>query len=256
MALQTLTFTRGDGKSRTVRWSERALDKVVEWWRAGDLHRVTVELNSADMTRQAEVGIDQPWAFPADRMTVAQVVVWSAPQIAPIAEQLLRLVSAQSLQTQTVYGAITYDFGQDRQLPFEMWHNRDRGWELADQIARGYYWANLLSQRHLDALGGLPQAVTNAEHAGMETIVLRDEPGRQLAWVRMPGPVDKVSDDQLARMKALLSPALPKVRYRHYLGHPLRVLKDPGDAYVVPPPGTKLPLFDRAGNPIAGSERP
>ena len=254
VALQSLTFTRGDGKSRTVRWSERALDRVVEWWRAGDLHRVTVDVNSADMTAQAELGIDLPWAFRADRMTVVQIVVWSAPQIAPIAEQLLQLISERSLQTQPVYGAITYDFGQGRQLPWEMWYGRDRGWELADQIARGYYWANLLSQIHLDALGGLAQVVTDADHAGMETIVLREEPTRQLAWIRMPWLIDKVSDEHLAAMKTLLSPALPTVRYRHYRGHPLRVLKDPGDAYIVPAPGTKLTLFDRAGNPIPGTE--
>ncbi len=240
---QPMPATSVTFRGRDVRWSPKALAKVVEAWASGDLDRVTVDFSTPEMDRQAEISVLV--APGVGEATVFQVTVWTAPDVGAVAEQLLPVVSDQALLSDTVYGAITYDFGESFRLPFEMWYGvGGDGWQAAHLFTRGYYWANLLSHRHLLALGGLVEARRRTVEAGMLFVPLREEPGRELAWIRMPGRADEVSDEQLAAIKRLLSPTWAPVRHRYYTGYPLRVLKDPGDAYLLPPVGTKLPHFD------------
>ncbi len=247
----SVTFSR-DGTIREVRWSRQAVDKVVAWWVGGELSSVTVDFQTADMERQAEVSVEL-----ADQTGGASrfdVIVWKTESIAAVAEQVVDVVTFGALATDAAYGAVTYDYGDSRRLPFELWYGIHDGWTRADRFSRGYYWANVLSHRHLQALGGVEVAAVRATDAGMRFMLLRETPGRDLAVIRMACRIDEISDDDLAAMKQLLSPTWLPVRYRCYQGPPLRILKDPGDAYIVPPVGAKLPNWGWSGEPLPDEE--
>jgi hypothetical protein len=232
-------------RGRDVRWSTKSAEKVLEDWAAGVEDRLTLDFNTADMTRQAEIGVvlEHPGqsVFGVAASSI-EIVVWTMPDVAAVAERLLPVISQLAVSTDAAYAAATYDFGQKPYLPFEMWHGIGDGCHTVDRHARGYYWANLLSHRHLQALGGLAEARRRTAEAGLQIVAVRDTPGAELAWIRMLCHVDSVSDQQMEAMRSLLAPALPPARYRFYndIDHPVRVLKDPGEAYLVPPTGTTL----------------
>jgi hypothetical protein len=78
--------------------------------------------------------------------------------------------------------------------------------------------------------------------------MLLEELSTSHVLVRAAGSLEDFSDADLERMRALLKPALPKARYWFYVGPPLRILRDPGTAYL-PATGSVIPKFDGEGDP-------
>jgi len=126
--------------------------------------------------------------------------------------------------------------------PYETWY-RQSVWDWEDggrSQTRGYYWTNLMSDGHLARLGGRSDFVRATAEARLDYVPL----GENAVLVRSPSPVGAFDDGQLARMKVLLQPVLRPGRYDYYVGPPLRIVRDPGTAFMTDSDPTRLPDFD------------
>jgi hypothetical protein len=116
---------------------------------------------------------------------------------------------------------------------------------LADvgRVARGYYWANLLTEGHLATLGGAAEVSRRCDELGL--MCQRVEGRDDAVMVRSRRPVNEFDDDQLRAMRDLLAPVLVIKPYRRwYAGPPLRVIKDSGTAFRHVPAEIAYPWFD------------
>ncbi len=153
--------------------------------------------------------------------------------VASLAEQgdaLLPLLGEIGVLVDARWGFITYDRPGGRwRTSYEQWYAHDCRWEV-EEYPRGYHWANLLSARHIDGLGGVDALRTAATSGGLTVSDVRADPA--LVVVAIPQPVDTFDDASLTAMKHLLSPILRHPRYCSYDSEPMRIIKDPGDAYI------------------------
>ncbi|WP_305783820.1 hypothetical protein [Symbioplanes lichenis] len=162
---------------------------------------------------------------------------WSAGPDAT-AEALLTLVAARQREWSLTTAAVTLDRAGADRTPWELWYSAPNTVVLpavADHV-RGYYWANLLTEGHVAAYGGIGELRARAAAAGMTV-----HPAGDGVVVRDPGPVTGFGDDRLAAMKELLAPVLIDRPYLSYQGYPLRIVKDPGTAFRRVPPGDPFP---------------
>ncbi len=116
------------------------------------------------------------------------------------------------------YGAIVFDFitglALDR-LPYELVFGITEGHQEADEYARGYYWANLLTTRHLDKLGGLDAFTSRcAEHSVTVAVIEQEraEAADIAVLVRDMGALSAFSDVRLAAMRGSARPGAPASR--------------------------------------------
>lgn len=183
----------------------------------------------------------------------------TAPNLDAFAEILADALALAGARSQTRYGAVVYDFisGETlNRLPYELMYGITEGYQEADESARGYYWANLLTTRHVDKLGGLDAfAARCADHGVAATVLDRSGAiGDAAVLVRDPAPLTAFTDERLAAMRDLLDPALPHPDYLWYAGWPVRVFKQPGTAFRPIPPDIIEPWFEEDGPlPPAGT---
>lgn len=198
----------------------------------------------------------------------------AVPLLDQLAELLVDGLAVAGSSPDLVYGAVVFDFigGETlHRLPYELVFGITEGYQEADEYARGYYWANLLTARHLDKLGGLAAFTARcAERSVVATVIDResatsathgaaaDDDGAGAAdaavLVRDPAPLTAFSDERLAAMRDLLDPALQHPAYRWYAGWPLRVFMEPGTAFRPVPPDIVEPWFEDDGPlPSAGT---
>jgi hypothetical protein len=156
---------------------------------------------------------------------------------------LLRLVGSWP---ETLWAAVLYDKwegGTEERRPHERYYGIENGATLCEDRALGYYWANLLTERHLEGLGGAAALRARCDELGL---VLEECPGRPGAAVLRAGqPVGSMDDECLAALREALAPVLAANEYRgFYSGPPLRVIKDPGTAFRRVPPEIEWPAFE------------
>jgi hypothetical protein len=83
---------------------------------------------------------------------------------------------------------------------------------------RGYYWGNLLSTTHVEALGGAARVRAEAPCHFLQELA------EGLWFLQLTPDLDDISDEALAALKAYFEPLLPKAEDDwEYAGLPLRV---------------------------------
>jgi hypothetical protein len=144
---------------------------------------------------------------------------------------------------ETTWGAVFHDYWERNEPPpYERYFGIDRPLALTARIASGYYWANLLTEQHLRALGGAAGVTERCAELGLLCQRVGD---RDALVVRAGASIAGFDDRQLRAMRELLLPVLDEQPYRRfYAGPPLRVLTQPGTAFRYVPPQIKLPWFE------------
>jgi hypothetical protein len=223
----------------TLRWLDAQL-------RSGDVEGLTLSFtgpaDGADRFWYLDCAwVPDPRDAPFHLSMTPSETLWPEPMTDAVAERLLDLLRSWTETLDVLTGCVTYDRIQPGATPWELWYGAN-----LDDIApgnrehvRGYYWANLLTARHVERSGGMDRLSSTAAEYGF---VVQPVPGARAAvLVRDPGPVTGFDDDRLARMKQVLQPVLPDRRYTLYEGWPLRIVRDPGTAFRRVPPGQARP---------------
>ncbi|BAJ32017.1 MULTISPECIES: hypothetical protein [Kitasatospora] len=171
-------------------------------------------------------------------------------------EVFARLLARAAEEPGVVYGALVYDRTSafHTWLPYEKHHPCPEAEVMAFEVARGYYWANLLTERHVHYLGGPAALADRAAELGITVDFLTDRPNGggergPRVLVRDPAPLTGFDDARLAAMRDLLDPVL---QHRGeglggYCGWPLRVLKEPGTSFREVPTDIEIPWFEDDG---------
>lgn len=152
-------------------------------------------------------------------------------------------------RTDAVWGSVMLDCptGDDPAYEYYYGIGKTSGEVLAAEHPRGYYWANMLSGGHVEALGGIARLERRCAELGLAALPVEDSAGNvDLTLVRDPARVSRFDDTRLAAMRDLLDPILVHKPYRFYVGPPLRVFKEPGTAHLPIPAGLDpmRPVFD------------
>jgi hypothetical protein len=140
-------------------------------------------------------------------------------------ERFAAAVAGVASAAHAATGFVTYDHGGGDESPFELGTGRppDAALRECDRVLRGYYWANILSQHHLEALGGLARVRQEAPCAAVDVL---DEQA-PLVLLRLSDDINRISDEELAALRAYLRPVLPPVSSYdpYYEGPPLRLVE-------------------------------
>jgi hypothetical protein len=111
-------------------------------------------------------------------------------------------------ELQGTVGYITVDFVGSNvygsESPYERTIGLSYPWAAKEFTAksRGYYWGNLLSQTHVDILGGLEKV----KEAPVEIIQTLRNGG---VYLQLNHDINHINLDQLRQLKTFLSPLLP-----------------------------------------------
>ncbi len=70
---------------------------------------------------------------------------------------------------------------------------------------RGYYWGNLLTEHHIDQLGGVDRIRSEAPVGSVEDWSTEDWPA---LWLEMAGPISQVTDQQIRELHDYFEPLL------------------------------------------------
>lgn len=107
---------------------------------------------------------------------------------------------------ETTWGAVFHDhWSPHGPLPYGEYFGIDRPLAQTARIASGYYWANLLTERHLRALGGAAAVTDQCAALGLLCEGVGD--GDALV-VRAGAPIAGFDTRQLRAMRELLLPVL------------------------------------------------
>jgi hypothetical protein len=77
------------------------------------------------------------------------------------------------------------------------------------RLLRGYFWGNVLSARHIAALGGRDRVLSEAPCARAEDW---SAAGRELVYLQLTPDLELVRDDALLALERYLRPVLPAPR--------------------------------------------
>jgi hypothetical protein len=232
-----------------ARFVEEAGDAVNVWW------MVQAPQQPAELYWQPSISLSAVTNYL--RPGVWEWYLFTSPGLyrderrAPAGTVFAAMLGVAAGWPETIWGAIFDDhWARNQDLPFERYFGVEHPPEDSARLARGYYWANLLTEQHLDALGG-PDALAGRCRALGLTCDLID--GRVAAIVKAGGPIDAFDDDKLVAVRDLLTPLLDPTPYTQlYAGPPLRVLKQPGTAFRRIPPDIEVPRF--ADQPPLGDD--
>lgn len=133
------------------------------------------------------------------------------------------------------WGCVTIDQFDSGTTPFERWYSTKGRWRRPKEHPRGYYWANLITTKHIERLGGHEGVARMSESLGFPTRLIQDELTFERSMVvRMNSPIDRYTAAELRAMKELLGPSLlyPDGGYEYYLGPRLEIIPDEGTACV------------------------
>jgi hypothetical protein len=121
-------------------------------------------------------------------------------------------------------GYLTVDHVDDSS-PYEQSIGRDwlDGLEESRTLLRGYYWGNILSGQHVNAVGGIERVRDEAPCAFVDDFGA--EPW-QLVYLQLTHDLDDIPDEALRRLRDYLGPLLPTAaRDFRYVGVPLRIVR-------------------------------
>jgi hypothetical protein len=153
-----------------------------------------------------------------------------------------RMLETVATWAEVPWGAVLFDVSYSNgPTPFEKYFSAPVSVEESAHAVRGYYWANLVTEAHVEAIGGLSALGTRCADAGVECHPVQ---GRAAAIIKCVQPIADLSEDQLVAMRDALQPLLPKAAYVWYEGPPLRVIREPGTAFRRIPPEIRVPWFD------------
>ena len=76
-----------------------------------------------------------------------------------------------------------------------------------DHLARGYYWGNILTEKHIEALGGEEAFVANVPHHILEKLPMKD--GRLAYYIQLTPNVFFFEPEKYLALKDYLKPILP-----------------------------------------------
>ena len=141
-----------------------------------------------------------------------------------VQEYFVSLLRRTAVTAQASTGYITLDASPD---PYERRYglNGTHGRRNSGMRLRGYYWANVLSEKHIHALGGMDEIRTQAPCHIVEDL----SDGREtLAYLQLTPDLNRFDDERLRALRDYLSPLLtppPPGRRDGYLGPRLRVVE-------------------------------
>lgn len=75
-----------------------------------------------------------------------------------------------------------------------------------DQVVRGYYWGNIISERHIEKLGGF-EKVFNAPVQSVEKLEFNN---REAVYMQLTADINCYSDEQLKMLKEFYNVILPE----------------------------------------------
>lgn len=154
----------------------------------------------------------------------------------------LRLLQTVATWPEVTWGAVLFDVThRNAPTPFEVYFSARVPVADAAGLARGYYWANLLTEGHLETYGGYPHLARLCEEAG---VACSPVSARTAAIVTCAEALSGFDDQHLAAMRDALAPVLPQDSYVWYEGPPLRVIKEAGTAFRRIAPEIRTPWFD------------
>jgi hypothetical protein len=235
------------------RWNperyRRVLDRVARpdgsgldlLWEVADRRRPPSYFWSANITLHCATHFTQPGVW---RWTLhTSDGLFRDEALGPAGEAWARLLRLAGGWPQTQWGAVFHDYWQFGEgLPYERYFRLQIPPADTAEVARGYYWANLLTEGHLAKLGGVETVAGRCAELGLGC---EPVPGRtEAVVVRAAESVATYGDDTLAALREVLRPVLREVRYVYYAGPPLRILKEPGTAFRWIPPAYQTPLFE------------
>lgn len=150
--------------------------------------------------------IDDPERSNAFNVQVVEVC-FDPPGVVP-AELVDGLVGAfRDLSTAVEIdgGLMTFDF-PGHGSPYEAAHgNADRWSQRYHERVRGFYWGNLLGERHLELLGGFDRV---SEEAPVFKVEDWSNGAKTRAWLQLTDDINNVTDDELRALRDFLKPAL------------------------------------------------
>jgi hypothetical protein len=139
-----------------------------------------------------------------------------------VQEYFVSLLRRTAVTARASTGYITLDASPD---PYERRYglNGTQGRRSSGTRLRGYYWANILSERHIQALGGMDEIRTQAPCHVVEDL----SDGREtLAYLQLTPDMNRFDDEKLRALRDYLSTLLTPPRRRgDYLGPRLRVVE-------------------------------
>jgi hypothetical protein len=203
--------------------------------RAGSLQSFLCSLHTLDdsgypsampgpaFLRVEDVGAEHDLAAWTATLTVSRALY--ADAIEPsIQKAWVDLVRGGARAFSVATGYLTVDHVDDAS-PYEQSIGRDwlDGLEESRVLLRGYYWGNILSKRHVSALGGIEGIQEEVPCAVVEDLLA--EPG-ELVYLQLTHDLDDLPDEALRRLRDYLEPLLPTAtRDFRYIGVPLRVVR-------------------------------
>ncbi len=79
--------------------------------------------------------------------------------------------------------------------------------------ARGYFWGNILTEKHIEKLGGIHAIKEKAPCYQVDDFVFGD--GRKAVYLQLTEDINLYTDGQLKRLRDFLKPILPEINMRY-----------------------------------------
>jgi hypothetical protein len=127
------------------------------------------------------------------------------PQIERWAEALRECAVA----IQAVDGYLTIadgGIGDSTSYEHQLRRSPDKGTRDIDRLVRGFFWGNVLSDKHLRQLGGIQAVISNAPVAVVSDLSTE---GHQLVYLQLTNDLFSVTEHDEQALQAFLSPILP-----------------------------------------------
>jgi hypothetical protein len=157
-----------------------------------------------------------------ETVVIADLHLFGRTISSSVQEYFVSLLRRTAVTAGASTGYITLDASPD---PYERRYglNGTHARRSSGTRLRGYYWANILSERHIQALGGMDEIRTQAPCHIVEDL----SDGREtLAYLQLTPDLNRFDDEKLRALRDYLSLLLtPPRRGDGYLGPRLRVVE-------------------------------
>ena len=215
-----------DGKFKSLQYSPKKWEAIREEMRKGKVRAITIYKGCDEKTSKGRIilffismNFIIPEEFAGIRKEENEISFYIQPclmeNISSLAE-LPEFFKKLFVLFDGIYGHMDYldglvlTRGLTQATEFEGLNGLDLIFQDSrkyDHLARGYYWGNILTEKHIEALGGEETFVANVPHHILEKLPMKD--GRLAYYIQLTPNVFFFEPEKYLALKDYLKPILP-----------------------------------------------